>query len=109
MSAESTARWRRENPERAKEAYRKAARDRYACRYARINAFKLEAGCADCGFHADACALQFDHLPQYAKTAAVATMIANNRSMVSIVAEMAKCEVVCANCHAVRTRDRRLH
>jgi hypothetical protein len=41
------------------------------------------------------------------KLGGIASLIANNRPWSEIEAEMAKCEVVCANCHRVRTSERR--
>jgi hypothetical protein len=41
------------------------------------------------------------------KTAGIASLIANNRPWSEIEAEMAKCDLVCANCHRIRTAERR--
>jgi hypothetical protein len=58
----------------------------------------------DCGYNESAVALDFDHLPEFDKL----FTIGNNahRSWAAIEAEIAKCEVVCANCHRVRTAAR---
>ncbi|KKK76605.1 hypothetical protein LCGC14_2861970, partial [marine sediment metagenome] len=72
-------------------------------RQAWLSEIKLAEGCADCGYNEYACALHFDHLPEFDKIASVSTMLAGNRPISVIEDEMAKCEVVCANCHAVRT------
>lgn len=71
-----------------------------------LRAYKLERGCVDCGYAGHPAALEFDHLPGSKKVAAVGSMV--SRSWAVIYAEIEKCEVVCANCHAVRTADRRL-
>ena len=73
---------------------------------ARIAIIKLELGCADCGYHAHAEALEFDHLPGSKKLFGLA-VAAGHYSWKDIEAEMAKCEVVCANCHRIRTASRR--
>jgi hypothetical protein len=65
---------------------------------------KLERGCVDCGYKKHAVALDFDHLPGFEKTAAVSNLLSCTRER--ILAEIAKCEVVCANCHRVRTANR---
>jgi hypothetical protein len=65
---------------------------------------KLERGCVDCGYKKHAVALDFDHLPGFEKTAAVSNLLSCTRAR--ILAEIAKCEVVCANCHRVRTANR---
>jgi hypothetical protein len=82
------------------------AKAKYDQKRAFIDAIKLERGCADCGYNTHPAALQFDHLPRYEKKHSVAQM-ANNINMDALIAEIAKCEVVCANCHAVRTARRR--
>jgi hypothetical protein len=59
--------------------------------------------CADCG-EGDPVVLEFDHLSD--KEFNVSYGI-NNMSWCSVLAEMEKCEVVCANCHRRRTAQRR--
>ena len=71
-----------------------------------IQSVKLARGCVDCGYNTHAVALDFDHLPGFTKEHRLAVMAAGN-SKVKIDAEIAKCEVVCANCHRIRTADRR--
>jgi hypothetical protein len=72
--------------------------------YLFVDEFKLKTGCKDCGYNKDAIALQFDHLRD--KQAAISKLVAQGASKDIVLTEMAKCEVVCANCHAIRTRDR---
>lgn len=69
-----------------------------------LEAFKLERGCADCGYNEYACALDFDHLPGREKSFTVGNCVGLSRE--KLLAEIAKCEVVCANCHRVRTTKR---
>jgi len=62
--------------------------------------------CSDCG-EADILVLEFDHLPGTDKRFDIARAVsASTRSWSAIEAEIAKCEVVCANCHRRRTADR---
>jgi hypothetical protein len=70
-----------------------------------IAAIKLDAGCADCGYREHDVALDFDHRPGEVKKFSIAKQ--GGRSWASVLAEMAKCDVVCANCHRIRTDDRR--
>lgn len=70
----------------------------------KIDAIKLERGCVDCGYNRYAEALDFDHLPGAEKTKNVALMW--GFSWEKVLAEIAKCEVVCSNCHRHRTRIR---
>jgi hypothetical protein len=69
------------------------------------HALKEGKPCTDCGAVLPPRAMQWDHLPGNEKIDHVATLRqANNRRR--ILAEIAKCELVCANCHAVRTLAR---
>jgi hypothetical protein len=70
-----------------------------------IDRIKKERGCVDCGFNKHPAALHFDHLPGQGKWYNIADML--YRSPEAILAEIKKCEVVCANCHAIRTAHRR--
>lgn len=56
--------------------------------------------CVDCGVN-DIIALDFDH--QRDKIYNVASMVGEGYSWSTILAEIEKCEVVCANCHRRRT------
>lgn len=78
---------------------------RYAVNRAYIDSVKLAAGCADCGYRAAAVALEFDHLPGTTKVGKVSNL-ASSRTLARVKEEIAKCEVVCANCHAIRTAQR---
>jgi hypothetical protein len=67
----------------------------------------LKAGrpCADCGQVFHPAAMHWDHLPEYEKEAALGELVRHG-SRQRIVEEIEKCELVCANCHAVRSIDR---
>lgn len=83
---------------------------RYLPRMEFIQNYKLERGCVDCGFKGHPAALEFDHLPQFEKKYAISElMVRMNIPHDVLLEEMAKCEVVCANCHRVRTFDRAQH
>lgn len=82
-------------------------KDKRTLRREMTDVIKVGQGCADCGYNADPIALDFDHLPGTDKIAAVATMVGDAKGWEMIIAEIAKCEVVCSNCHRIRTRDRR--
>lgn len=64
--------------------------------------------CTDCNNCFPSCCMDFDHRPEHAKTYNVGSMFAHHYSKEIIEVALAKCEVVCANCHRIRTRDRRL-
>ena len=85
--------------------YRDGVRARSRALLAEIQAIKLERGCTDCGYADHPAALEFDHLPGHKKEHRIA-QLANGAKRAKIMAEIAKCEVVCANCHRVRTAER---
>jgi len=58
--------------------------------------------CADCG-HSDLVVLEFDHREAQDKRADVSTLVSKAFSWSTIAREIAKCDVVCANCHRRRT------
>lgn len=68
-----------------------------------LNALKNNP-CLDCGKILHHAAMDFDHV-NGAKTAGIAQMWSWGRDRV--LAELAKCELVCANCHRIRTQARR--
>lgn len=78
------------------------ARRRYASRRALIDSIKTERGCVDCGYNAHPEALEFDHSDPTSKAFNVSTNW--SRRWEDVLAEIAKCEVRCANCHAVRSK-----
>ena len=80
-----------------------ASRQRNAQWVERIAVIKLAAGCVDCGYAAYAEALDFDHRPGEIK---LFTIGSQRLAWHRIEAEMAKCDVVCANCHRHRTKVR---
>jgi hypothetical protein len=66
--------------------------------------YKLSVGCADCGYNAHSAALDFDHLPGSVKHCDIKQ--GQNLGWTALQEEIAKCEVVCANCHRIRTFNR---
>ena len=99
--------WRVENPEKHRELRRLGQRKRLNDRIARSQSIKIGRGCADCGFNTHPEALDFDHLPGTQKKANVSALIRGRWSWERIQKEIDKCEVVCANCHRIRTAERR--
>lgn len=71
----------------------------------RINAMKEVAACADCGNSFPTCCMDFDHVGAD-KYEEVGTLVSRSAAWDIIAAEIAKCEIVCANCHRIRTRDK---
>ena len=67
---------------------------------------KVDKPCADCGDTFHPAAMTWDHLPGTNKLGDVGNMV-RRAGKERILAEISKCELVCANCHAVRTFERR--
>ena len=63
--------------------------------------------CADCGAVLPPYAMDFDHRKPEEKKVALAAGKALLKSRMELLAEIAKCDVVCANCHRRRTTRRR--
>lgn len=61
--------------------------------------------CMDCGIQYPPHVMDFDHREN--KFDDVARLVINNVSVKRILDEIAKCDVVCSNCHRVRTYERR--
>ncbi len=64
-----------------------------------------ERPCADCGVEYPPYVMQFDHV-RGKKLFCLAR--AGDKSLAKIKAELVKCDVVCANCHCIRTHRRRI-
>lgn len=71
-----------------------------------VDAIKSQP-CTDCGGTFDPICMDFDHRPGEIKVADVARL-ATGGSEARLYAEIAKCDVVCSNCHRLRTKRRRL-
>jgi hypothetical protein len=70
--------------------------------YELLISYLRERICGDCG-ERDVLVLEFDHVAD--KSFSIATAL-RDRSWPQILAEIEKCEVVCANCHRRRTAIR---
>lgn len=70
-----------------------------------LRQYKLDKGCSDCGYRAHPEALQFDHADGAEKLFNIGETA--HISLPRLWAEVEKCEIVCANCHAIRTATRR--
>ena len=66
----------------------------------RLSEIKEASGCMDCG-ETNPIVLDFDHL--HDKKYNISRMIHDGFSWKAIKKEIEKCEIVCANCHRIRT------
>lgn len=60
--------------------------------------------CMDCGVQYPTCVMDFDHRPGEVKSFGIGQ---SKRSLEETLLEIAKCDVVCSNCHRLRTAARR--
>lgn len=98
--------WRRDYNARTRDArcLRNAARRAEAKAF--VDAYKAARPCADCGRFFPPVAVDLDHV-RGAKTRAVAGLVSGAYKLDLIRLEIAKCDVVCACCHRIRTAARK--
>jgi hypothetical protein len=99
---DANRRWRERNPDKANEWPAKRELGLWHTKY------KEDNPCGDCGNFFPACAMDFDHRPDETKTYDVGMMVAHGHNKDKVMEEIAKCDLVCACCHRVRTRDRKI-
>lgn len=89
-------------------------RARQAAKVAYVQEHKLARGCADCGYAESPVALDLDHRDPSTKHPQLRRQTRDHRpravwamSWENLLAELPKCDVVCANCHRIRTHTPR--
>jgi hypothetical protein len=100
---ETNKRWYADHPEVRVERMDEYNRRRREDTHGLVLDYLREHPCVDCG-EPDPVVLEFDHLRD--KIDNVSKMASLKRPWTVILAEIAKCEVVCANCHRRRTAVR---
>lgn len=65
-----------------------------------------DAPCQDCGVKYPTYVLDFDHRPEEVKLFNV-SYLSKARTVKRLLEEIKKCDLVCANCHRVRTHNRK--
>jgi len=95
---------------RAKECSKKAVKTCYQRQITKrrkmIDEIKLAQGCCICGYKLHAVALDFDHLDPSEKDFTIGTKY-THKPWQSILDEIEKCRILCANCHRVETLKQR--
>ena len=69
-----------------------------------VDAAKEGVPCFDCGGMFPLYVMEFDHVGPKSRTV---PSVAGRSGPDKIFAEIAQCEIVCANCHKIRTYQRR--
>lgn len=67
-----------------------------------VNKIK-ENPCADCKNSFHPCQMEFDHLPGTKKIKTINKLANSGAALIHLKNELSKCELVCSNCHALRT------
>jgi hypothetical protein len=68
-----------------------------------LQQIKTEKGCARCGYNEHPAALDFNHIDPTTKSFNIASCASHSKELLD--AEIAKCEILCANCHRIHTYD----
>ena len=110
---ETTKKWRAANKERVKRVTREWKRTRGGSasyrrglleeRLEKLDLLK-DSPCVDCGGCFPPVAMDFDHVCGE-KIKSVSYLVRNS-TWEAVLEEIVKCELVCANCHRVRTKER---
>lgn len=61
-----------------------------------------DKSCIKCGIN-DIRVLEFDHINPKTKSFSIARAITSTLSWENILSEMAKCQILCVNCHKIKT------
>ena len=77
-------------------------KSRKARRYYWLNKYKTSKGCEDCGYNSHAVALDFDHINPREKSFNISARV-DLSTVKTIINEVRKCRVLCANCHRIKT------
>jgi copper oxidase (laccase) domain-containing protein len=71
-----------------------------------VQEHKERAGCMDCKQMHPYYVLDFDHRDGMTKVDGVCGLVKSGCSLEVVMKEVQKCDVVCANCHRIRTHQR---
>jgi hypothetical protein len=70
-----------------------------------LDEYKLSAGCAICGYNKHPRALTFDHLDPSEKHEKFSSKQMLRWGEETLMEELKKCRVLCANCHNIETHE----
>jgi hypothetical protein len=100
----STRKWQQDNRKRYLAYQRKHASPLRA----ELIDYKESHPCTECGLYYPYFMMSFDHPPGADKVADISTLSTGGRlrGRERLWAEIGKCDLVCLNCHALRTHER---
>lgn len=75
--------------------------------FEKLREVKDNQPCMDCGVSYRHFQLDYDHRPDEEKVDTVTRLCSQSKGWKTILAEIAKCDLVCSNCHRMRTWQRR--
>lgn len=88
-----------------KSIYKKKAKSYKKMLTNRVRKIKESSPCIDCGYHYHYCQMDFDHIGN--KNFNISEGVGNlGKSWETIEKEILICELVCSNCHRLRTFNR---
>jgi len=96
--------WIKDNPESVRKYRRKRQKKLFKLNKKLVKNYLLAHPCVDCG-NGDTRVLEFDHI-SYNKKHIISQMY-RTYAWKSILKEINKCEVRCANCHKIKTDEER--
>ena len=70
-----------------------------------LNRFKEKQGCLDCKNKYPCYVLDFDHRDVFNKKFGICTSNGIKSNLKVLIQEVRKCDVVCSNCHRIRTHN----
>lgn len=91
--------WKKRNPDKVALAQKKSGAKKYATRRALLWALKSKP-CVDCGIQYHPAVMDFDHV-RGKKEFTIGSHL-KTFALQKLLNEIAKCDVVCANCHRAR-------
>ena len=99
--------YRKNNPKKIKnlQLYHKDRRAQFRREFDKN--YKEGRACLDCWIVWPVSILHYDHRPGTKKLYNISHMVCKCMPILLIEAEIAKCDLVCANCHGLRTEKRR--
>lgn len=103
--------WRELHRERLaserKKKYWTTGKARHQRRLYWLYKYKIAKGCRICGYNLHASALDFDHINPVTKSFEIAKRVPNT-TLKTLFNEIKKCQILCANCHRIKTYEERI-